>query len=113
MAALYSNENFPLKVVELLRTLEHDVLTSLEAGQANQAIDDEAVLSYATKINRALLTINRRGFVREHNKTPNHAGIIVCSQDPDVEGHAQRIHQAIKDNELLAGKLIRVNLPQK
>jgi ABC-type amino acid transport substrate-binding protein len=113
MAALYSNENFPFQVVEISRALKHDVLTSLEAGQANQAIDDDVVLAYATKINRALLTINRHDFVREHNKTPNHAGIIVCSQDSDVEGQAQRINQAIKDNEPLAGKLIRVNRPQK
>jgi len=39
--------------------------------------------------------------------------IIVCSQDPDIEGQAQRINQAIKDNEPLAGKLIRVNRSQK
>jgi hypothetical protein len=113
MASLYSNENFPLQVVEALRKIEHDVLTSLEAGQANQSIDDDAVLIFATQLNRTLLTINRHDFIREHTRNPNHAGIIVCTQDPDTEGQAQRIHQAIKDNEPLAGKLIRVNRPQK
>jgi hypothetical protein len=32
MARLYSNENFPLPVVEKLRALGHDVLTVQEAG---------------------------------------------------------------------------------
>lgn len=113
MASLYSNENFPFQVVEILRKLEHDVLTTLEAGQANQSIDDDAVLIFATQRHRTLLTINRHDFVREHKRNPNHAGIIACTQDPDTAGQAQRIHQAIKDNEPLAGKLIRVNRPQK
>ncbi len=31
MAKLYANENFPLKVVQALRTLGHDFLTSQES----------------------------------------------------------------------------------
>ena len=38
MAGLYSNENFPLPVVERLRALGHDVLTLQEAGKADQAL---------------------------------------------------------------------------
>ena len=34
MASLYSNENFPKRVVDELRRLGHDVLTSYEAGRA-------------------------------------------------------------------------------
>jgi hypothetical protein len=48
MAAIYSNENFPKRVGEELRRLGHDVLTSYEAGQANQKIPDDQVLAYAT-----------------------------------------------------------------
>jgi hypothetical protein len=36
MARLYSNENFPLPVVEALRALGHDVLTIQEAGKADK-----------------------------------------------------------------------------
>ncbi len=111
MARLYSNENFPVQVVVTLRGLGHDVLTSLEAGQANQAISDDRVLAYATGLGRALLTINRRDFVREHQRQPGHAGLIVCSQDPDVAGQAQRLDQTIAANAPLAGKLLRVNRP--
>ena len=60
MARLYSNENFPLPVVEELRRLGHDVLTVLEAGKAEQAISDEEVLALATQLGRAVLTLNRR-----------------------------------------------------
>ena len=41
MARLYSNENFPLPVVERLRALGHDVLTIQEAGKADQALPDQ------------------------------------------------------------------------
>jgi len=112
VARLYSNENFPQQVVMALRVQGHDVLTSFEAGQANQSIADSVVLAFATSLGCALLTLNRRDFIREHSKTPDHAGIIVCTQDPDTEGQAQRIHEAILANEPLAGKLIRINRPQ-
>jgi predicted nuclease of predicted toxin-antitoxin system len=79
MARLYSNENFPLKVAQALRANGHDVLTVVEAGQANQEISDEEVLAYATRENRAVLTLNRRDFIRLHQAQPNHAGIIVCT----------------------------------
>ena len=45
MASLYSNENFPLPVVEKLRALGHDVLTIQEAGKADQALPDKEILA--------------------------------------------------------------------
>jgi hypothetical protein len=66
VARLYSNENFPLPVVTALRSLGHDVLTTLEAGMSGQAVPDDEVLSFATTEGRALLTLNRRHFVRLH-----------------------------------------------
>jgi Domain of unknown function (DUF5615) len=74
MARLYSNENFPLPVVEALRQLAHDVLTIQEMGQAGQAMSDEAVLAFAHAEGRALLTINRNHFVRLHREGKQHSG---------------------------------------
>ena len=37
MIRLYSNENFPFPVVEELRRLGYDVLTTQDTGQAGQA----------------------------------------------------------------------------
>ena len=48
----YSNKNFHLGAAEQLRSLGHDVLTSLEAGSANQRIPDEQVLEFARQESR-------------------------------------------------------------
>ncbi|HZQ11142.1 MAG TPA: DUF5615 family PIN-like protein [Anaerolineae bacterium] len=113
MARFYSNENFPLQVVIALRALGHNVLTANEAGNANASIPDERVLAFAIQQGRALVTINRWDFVRLRNLNQDHMGIIVCSQDIDVEGQAQRIHAAIERMGDLRGQLIRINRPQR
>lgn len=113
MAKLYSNENFPLPVVEVLRQLGHDVLTIQETGQAGQALSDESVLAFAQAEGRALLTVNRKHFVRLHREGNPHAGIIACTLDMDFAGWAQRIHAAIESHSLLTGQLIRVNRAAK
>jgi hypothetical protein len=110
MARLYSNENFPLPVVEELRELGHDVLTIQETGKAEQSVADEAVLSFAIEEKRAVLTLNRKHFIRLHT---GHAGIIVCTFDPDFIDQAHRIHAAIKSQTPLSGQLIRVNRPSQ
>jgi predicted nuclease of predicted toxin-antitoxin system len=109
MARFYSNENFPLPVVEKLRALGHDVLTIQEAGRADQALPDNEVLKFAINENRAVLTLNRRHFIRLHQDQPQHAGIIVCTVDPDFAGQAERIHEAIRAQSSLSGQLLRVN----
>ena len=47
MARFYSNENFPHPTVLKLRELGHDVVTALEAGNANRQISDEELLNFA------------------------------------------------------------------
>lgn len=112
MAAIYSNENFPLPAVQELRRLGHDVLTIQETGQAGNALPDEAVLSSAAAQGRILLTLNRKHFIRLHQMNPSHAGIVVCTFDPDFVALAQRIDEAINGQEDLTGQLLRVNRPQ-
>ncbi|PYR99951.1 MAG: hypothetical protein DMG15_06995 [Acidobacteria bacterium] len=82
MARLYANENFPLPT---------------------------EVLEYASSEGRALLTLNRRHFVKLHKSRPVHAGIIVCVVDPDFKGQAHRIHAAIVEWASLNGTLVRIN----
>ena len=60
MIKLYADEQFPLPVVKILRNLEYDILTVQDAGKADQKIPDPQVLVYATSLNRAVLTMNRR-----------------------------------------------------
>jgi hypothetical protein len=112
MASFYSNENFPQGAVEALRQLGHDVLTSHESGRSRQSIPDEDVLSFATEKGRAVLTLNRRDFIALHNNiSGKHAGIVVCTQDSDFNGQAQRIHDTVATAPALAGQLLRVNRP--
>ena len=108
MALLYANENFPLQVVEHLRTLGHDILTTHDVGKANQAIEDDAVLRFATAAGRCVVTINRKDFMRLHRAVPEHCGIVVCTENRDYADFAARIHAAIGAAGNLAGQLIRV-----
>ena len=113
MAAIYANENFPQRVVNELRLLGHDVLTSQDAGKANQMVPDDEVLSFATEQQRAVLTLNRLDFFRLHRSTGGrHAGIIACTRDDnDPAGFAGRIHAAIESAGPSAGQLLRVVRP--
>src|SRR4051812_48605432 len=107
---MYSNENFAMPVVDELRRLGHDVVTSFEAGNANASIPDDEGLHWASSEGRMLLTHNRLHFLRLHQRRKSsHAGIIVCTFDPDFARQAHRIHSAIETD--LADCLIRVNRP--
>jgi len=111
MARFYANENFPLPVVVGLRQLGHDVLTSQEAGNASQRVPDDQVLQFAIHDRRAVLTFNRRHFIRLHLQQPAHGGIVVCTYDPDFAALATRIDAALATVPALAGQLIRINRP--
>lgn len=111
MPRLYANENLPLPVVEALRQLGHDVLTTMESGKAGKAIPDEAVLAFATAEGRVLVTLNRKHFIRLHTLQPDHPGIVVCTFDLDYAALAQRIHGTIAAETKMSGRLIRVSRP--
>ena len=111
MARLYSDEQYPYPVVELLRALGHDILTVQEAGKANQGIPDSDVLAFASSEKRAVITENRKDFFRLHRIQPDHAGIIACTNDRDWKALANRINLAIIAEESLQGKLIRIVRP--
>lgn len=113
MTRLYSNENFPFQVVRELRLFGHDVVTVLESGKAGQAIPDEDVLEFATRNLRAVLTLNRKHFVRLHQSHSTHAGIVVCTFDADFARQAARIDEAIREFDSLNGILLRVNRPNQ
>jgi predicted nuclease of predicted toxin-antitoxin system len=114
MEKLYTNENFPKPAVVFLRQYGYDVLTSQEAGRANQGIADSDVLAFATSQERVLLTINRRDFIKLHFADPNHFGIVVCTKDGNFEAFAQRIDKVLAESGgECAGQLLRVYKPDK
>lgn len=111
MARLYANENFPLPVVQELIRLGHDVLTTLASGKAGQAIADAEVLAFAVQERRALLTINRRHFLRLVRDGAPNAGLIVCTFDPDFSRQALAIHAQIAARDELDQQILRVTRP--
>ncbi len=64
MARLFADEDFSGPVVEELRQLGHDVLTVKEIGKANQRWPDDAILAFALREQRIILTKNRRHFYK-------------------------------------------------
>lgn len=113
MARFYSNENIPQQVVTELRRLGHDVLTSLDSGRANASVPDSEVLQFAVAEDRILLSHNRRHFLRllHRHRTADHAGIVICTFDPDFGRQAQQIHETITTASEIVNQLIRVNRP--
>jgi len=69
------------------------------------------VLYFAHSEGRALLTLNRKHFVRLHDTGLDHSGIIACTFDLAFNRQAARIHAAIELEGPLSGKLVRVNRP--
>lgn len=112
MARFYSNENIALPVVVELRRLGHDVLTSLDAGNANASVPDAEVLAFAASGDRILLSHNRRHFLQLHRgRTTAHVGMVLCTLDLDFVALAQRIHQAVARAGDFRDGVIRINRP--
>jgi predicted nuclease of predicted toxin-antitoxin system len=70
VARLFADENLPEPVVVELTRMGHDVLTVRAAGYAEQKWPDPEVLAFATREGRAVVTLNRKDFLRLHRETP-------------------------------------------
>ncbi|MEA5469973.1 DUF5615 family PIN-like protein [Spirulina sp. 06S082] len=92
MFKFYANENLSAGLVNELRRLGYDVLTSYEAGNANQGIADDRVLKMATESDRCVVTFNRDDFLNLHLSGIEHGGIVVCKDDPDCMSLVQVVN---------------------
>lgn len=104
----YANENLPAELVTALQQLGHDVLTSYEAGNANQRVPDEQVLITATADERAVITLNRDDFLRLHRSGVEHNGIVICKDDSDLQGLGQVLHNYLTTQGTLQNRLLRI-----
>jgi predicted nuclease of predicted toxin-antitoxin system len=112
MLKLYANENFPLDTVQFLRNLGYDILTTHEIGKSNLRIPDEDVLTFAISEKRAILTINRKDFIRLHRLNSTPSGIIVCTKNDDFENFRACIHAALLPyGDNISNLLLRVYKP--
>jgi hypothetical protein len=113
MARLYADEDFDLRVVDVLRQLGHDVVTPLQVGRANQGIPDEGVLTFALSEGRIVITFNRTDFKRLHRRGHAHSGIIVCTRDSDPAALAARVDAALASAGAMDGQLFSVVRPHR
>jgi predicted nuclease of predicted toxin-antitoxin system len=113
MISLYADEQFPLPVVTRLREKGYNILTVQDAGNANQGIPDEDVLAFATSQNRAVITQNRKDFIRLHNQGLNQVGIVSCSKNLDWDSFATEIDRVLSSKDSIAGEVVRVTRPAK
>lgn len=112
MALLLADENFPMPAVVVLRQLGHDVQTLLQLGQAGLALPDNDVLALATSLDRCLLTLNRKDFIKLHQHQPDHAGIVICKADADFADLARRVDDCLANlSDNIRGQLLRVQRP--
>ena len=71
----YLDEHLPQILAIQLRTRGIDVITTAEAGNANQRLPDESQLTFATREHRILVTEDR-DFTRLAQQSTEHAGIV-------------------------------------
>ena len=109
MALLLADENFPAPAIEHLRQLGHDVLTLLQTDMAGLAIPDDEILIFATSLNRCLLTLNRKDFIKLHAQSNQHAGVAICTFDIDFVALANRVDACLTTET--NGQLLRVQRP--
>jgi predicted nuclease of predicted toxin-antitoxin system len=109
----YSNENFALDMVKMLKKLGHTVITSYDAGQDNQSIPDNEVLDFATRNNLAVITFNRDDFIELHDSGIQHSGIIICKTDRDYQGQVGFLHEYLQNQDSLINRLVRIKKQQK
>lgn len=105
---LLADENFPAPAVYHLRQLGYDISTLLQLGKAGLAIPDDEILLLATSLGRCLLTLNRKDFIKLHNQSNRHAGILICTFDADFAALANRIDNCLTITENTIGQLLRV-----
>jgi hypothetical protein len=67
------------------------------------------VLAFAIAKLRSVVTLNRWHFIQLHHTTPEHAGIVVCTFDPDFAILALRSHAALEARPQMAGQLVRIH----
>lgn len=106
--SFYSDENFALNMVNILRSLEYTVMTSYDAEQANRGIPDDEVLRYATQEGLVLITFNRDDFIELHRSGLRHNGIVICKTDRDYERQIKTLHEYLQTQSSLENRLIRI-----
>ena len=114
MHLILQDEDVPSMAVEELRRLGHDVISLNDLALNNIGLPDDEVLEVAIALGRAVVTHNKKHYIRLHRITEGrHTGLIVCSRFDDPLLLAEKIHRQISKYDSLETMLIRINRDNK
>lgn len=108
---LYTDENFPQPVADVLRSMGYDLLTVAEDGKAAQRWPDDLLLQRANSLRRVVITHDRRDFRRLHKAGIKHSGLVLCTRDRNGERLAASIDAALSKHPIMRGRLLNVYRP--
>jgi len=106
---LFCDQNIPLETLDFLRSLGYDVLSTRDVGMSR--VDDEEVLQYAIREDRALLTFNADFSDLRVFPVGTHSGIIRLRLH---EQTAEELHPILRramrqiQGKNLDGKLVTI-----
>lgn len=111
MHKLLADEDFPFPSVKQLRNLGVDIITLQNLGLVGIGLQDASVLELSIKLKRAILTCNRRDFIKLHKQSSEHFGIIVCTRNPDHKTLAESIYSVLESESIIENSLLKVYRP--
>ncbi|MEM6395525.1 MAG: DUF5615 family PIN-like protein [Bacteroidota bacterium] len=111
MQQLLADEDFPFPAVLRLRELGFDIVTLQNLGLAGIGLQDIQVLELARILKRAVVTCNRRDFIKLHKETSSHFGILVCTRNPDHISLAETIHFQLEKSLNTENVLLKIYKP--
>ena len=106
MLRYYLDEHLPY-LAKPLRQRAVDVLTTQEAGRANQGIDDPDQLTYATSLGRVIVTQDEDYMALSYQQLP-HAGIIWLQRKDSIGRYIEFLETTAKvmEPEEVANRLL-------
>lgn len=108
MKFLFADEDVYKRLVDDLRNNGADVLTIKDEGLDNTGMEDGAVLELAKVYDRALITFNRKDFIRLHKSGIEHAGIIICKRNTPHQSIVKKIVALVSEEDEFYGRLFRI-----
>jgi hypothetical protein len=102
MARFYADQNFSQAAITALRERGHEITLASPINAEGRLAADDDVVKQASDAGCILLTM--------HPITTDlvHAGIIVCTFDPNFAQLAERIHAAVGEHADFGNQVVRI-----
>ena len=111
MTRLFADENIPPRIVQGLQDYGVDIITTTDAQLDNRNTSDPEILTYATRVGRAVITFDRGDYKKLHQQSDAHAGIILLKQNMPLPMLIEKVAALALSQSDLKGKVHRVIQP--